>query len=546
MTGFGEYGGGDDAGGFAGTDPAFALFNSGLALQLDASTLAGSAGDSVTSWLSLVGTYNFTGGTAPTLRPAGTSNLVGGIAAVRFTRASSQYLEDDSAKALANGGALTIALWGRRATSNDENILGFSAGSSLLQTYWDNFSSGAGVPKIYTSANGATPAGTSPATLTTQDAWIVIVRNPGGTSSVWANGQKVSFSLAADAVTYTTACLGAVKNSGTPANFASGDYGKVYAWTRAFTDADVAAATIVSGAATALLPRWQVVALGDSITAGSLTASYSWFTAMYTSSAWQASHAYSQYAAVVNDGTNIYECTIAGTSAGSGGPTGTGSAITDGTCTWRFVNLILPSTCLGVSPTFTAGEGINRAVSGQTLVAVPPYTTTNNTYDNLNTYVGAIYDQYVPRLIFVFCGTNDVYYGGGTITGAEVWARFVQVCNAIRASNPRDTIVAVTPLPRAASNWTTAPNYGGSTAPYDTALADFATLMRANYGTCTNLLWDARATPGMSDPTDTTWYVDGVHPTVHGQTQLLANMTFSTFHAFAINRQLSMMLANLP
>lgn len=541
MTGFGEYGGGDDAGGFASANPAYALFNSALVLQLDASTLAGSAGASVTSWPSLVGAYNFTGGTSPTLRPAGTSNLVGSIAAVRFARASSQYLEDDTAKALVNvGGPLTIACWARRASDNDENILGFGVGATVLQFYFDNFSSSKGVPKIYNGS--ANPSGNAPLTLTTQDAWVVIVRNPGGTSSVWANGQKVTFSLAADANTYTSALLGAVKNNGTPVNFANGDYGKIYAWSSAFDDAHVAAATIVSGAGAALLPRWQAVALGDSITAGTSTGSYSWFTAMYTSSSWQSSHAYSQYAVVVNDSTNLYECTTAGTSASSGGPTGTGSAIADGTCTWRFVNTVLPSTCLNASG--TAGTGINQAVSGQTLVAVPPYTTTNNTYDNLPTYVAALYSAYVPRLIFVFCGTNDVYYGGGTITGADVWARYVQVCNQIRADNPRDTIVAVTPLVR--SNWSGAPNYGGDDAPYNQALADFASLVRANYGSCADVLWDARATPNMGDSTDTTWYLDGAHPTVHGQTQLLAYLPIVTFQAAAISRQLSMMLANLP
>lgn len=41
------------------------------------------------------------------------------------------------------------------------------------------------------------------------------------------------------------------------------------------------------------------------------------------------------------NGTNAYICTVAGTSAGSGGPTGTGSAITDGagTLVWRFLGV---------------------------------------------------------------------------------------------------------------------------------------------------------------------------------------------------------------
>jgi len=37
------------------------------------------------------------------------------------------------------------------------------------------------------------------------------------------------------------------------------------------------------------------------------------------------------------NGANVYICTTAGTSAGSGGPTGTGTSITDGTVTWRYL-----------------------------------------------------------------------------------------------------------------------------------------------------------------------------------------------------------------
>jgi len=39
----------------------------------------------------------------------------------------------------------------------------------------------------------------------------------------------------------------------------------------------------------------------------------------------------------VSNSGNIYICTTAGTSAGSGGPTGTGTGITDGSCVWNYV-----------------------------------------------------------------------------------------------------------------------------------------------------------------------------------------------------------------
>lgn len=52
---------------------------------------------------------------------------------------------------------------------------------------------------------------------------------------------------------------------------------------------------------------------------------------------WAASTAYVLDEIATNDSGKVYECTTAGTSAGSGGPTGTGQAITDGTVTWRYV-----------------------------------------------------------------------------------------------------------------------------------------------------------------------------------------------------------------
>lgn len=60
-------------------------------------------------------------------------------------------------------------------------------------------------------------------------------------------------------------------------------------------------------------------------------------TADYTvGSAWIASNAFAvgQYC---TNGGNTYKCTAAGTSAASGGPTGTGSGITDGSVTWNYV-----------------------------------------------------------------------------------------------------------------------------------------------------------------------------------------------------------------
>ncbi len=56
-----------------------------------------------------------------------------------------------------------------------------------------------------------------------------------------------------------------------------------------------------------------------------------------TLSAWAPTTAYVKGDLRTNDSGKIYYCTIAGTSAGSGGPTGTGTAIVDGSVTWRFI-----------------------------------------------------------------------------------------------------------------------------------------------------------------------------------------------------------------
>lgn len=58
-----------------------------------------------------------------------------------------------------------------------------------------------------------------------------------------------------------------------------------------------------------------------------------------TVSAWGTSTAYAQGTYVTNGG-NLYKCTVSGTSAGSGGPTGTDTttAVTDNTCSWLYIS----------------------------------------------------------------------------------------------------------------------------------------------------------------------------------------------------------------
>jgi hypothetical protein len=51
---------------------------------------------------------------------------------------------------------------------------------------------------------------------------------------------------------------------------------------------------------------------------------------------WAPSRAYT-VGHQVHNGGNVYRCTVAGTAAASGGPSGTGASIVDGGATWAFV-----------------------------------------------------------------------------------------------------------------------------------------------------------------------------------------------------------------
>lgn len=72
------------------------------------------------------------------------------------------------------------------------------------------------------------------------------------------------------------------------------------------------------------------------------------------SQAWAASTPY-VLNQQVNNGGNVYRCTTAGTSASSGGPTGNGASIADGTAVWAFVgtaDMILDNTNFNVGQPF--------------------------------------------------------------------------------------------------------------------------------------------------------------------------------------------------
>lgn len=71
-----------------------------------------------------------------------------------------------------------------------------------------------------------------------------------------------------------------------------------------------------------------------------------------TLTAWVASTAYTLGQQVTNGG-NVYACVQAGTSAGSGGPTGTSNAITDNTAKWTYMGVYVAPAYPAISPTVT-------------------------------------------------------------------------------------------------------------------------------------------------------------------------------------------------
>lgn len=81
---------------------------------------------------------------------------------------------------------------------------------------------------------------------------------------------------------------------------------------------------------------------------------------------WAASTAYTVGAVRMNNYT-IYQCTVAGTSASSGGPTGDGTSITDGTVTWS---------SLGPAALNLAANGLMQGTGGTNTAAFAGATTT--------------------------------------------------------------------------------------------------------------------------------------------------------------------------
>ena len=125
--------------------------------------------------------------------------------------------------------------------------------------------------------------------------------------------------------------------------------GATFAWTAATTyttgnlvvnGANAYACTVAGNSAGAGGPTGQ----GTGIVDGGAT----W---KFYEGAWTALQAYATGCTVTNGAApkRLYVCSVAGTAAGAGGPTGTGAAIVDGTCQWNYVADYTPPVGMSLS-----------------------------------------------------------------------------------------------------------------------------------------------------------------------------------------------------
>jgi uncharacterized phage protein gp47/JayE len=100
--------------------------------------------------------------------------------------------------------------------------------------------------------------------------------------------------------------------------------------------------------------------------------------------AWVATTAYTLGQRRTNSG-QVYEVTTPGTSAGAGGPTGTGAAITDGTVVWKWLGAGTGAVDIAVEAQAT---GPNAAPAGTMTVIVTAVAGLNTVVNELDAVVG--------------------------------------------------------------------------------------------------------------------------------------------------------------
>lgn len=145
-----------------------------------------------------------------------------------------------------------------------------------------------------------------------------------------------------------------IRSGAPPANAAAADTGSVIS-TLALPSDYMSAA---SGGTKQLLGTWQDVSADATGRMGHFRLKQGATTHIQglVSEAWLPSKVYA-IGDQVHNGGNIYRASAAGTSAGSGGPSGTGASIADNTVTWAFVqtglDLTVDNAAINVGQQFT-------------------------------------------------------------------------------------------------------------------------------------------------------------------------------------------------
>ena len=142
-----------------------------------------------------------------------------------------------------------------------------------------------------------------------------------------------------------------------------------------------------------------------------------------STAAWGSSTAYTAKTSwVINDTGKVYLCTTSGTSAGSGGPTGTGSDITDGTAHWTYIgNLGIGFTPLlrlytGSVPANCAASEVGTLLVSMTLPAAWLSAASAGVKSLNGTWTGTAAATGTAAHFRIYDSTGTTCHAQGTVT----------------------------------------------------------------------------------------------------------------------------------
>lgn len=191
-----------------------------------------------------------------------------------------------------------------------------------------------------------------------------------------------------------------------------------------------------------------------------------------------------------------------------------------------------PDQLLALSPWNINGSTINnRATSGQTTAqmisggALACHAGGSGTRGTAEAYIDSQLISGRRNILIVWEVGNDLFFVGNT-TGA--YNRIVQYCNDRRAAGWE--VVVLTPLYRVYGAGPTPA--GDSWTVYNSKIDSVCASMRSNWASFADAICDVNARSEFSDPTDTDYFIDGVHPNGTGR-GIVANMVSTAIQSIA-------------